>query len=561
MKKIILLFIICLLLCSTLLHSYGQTVYSSPNPKTDPWVTKDNMLKLYLGDLFTLSGGLSGGIVGNASGGRVTISAYYYDQSVPDGKGGLLYRCYTDQNSSNYVEKSITFTKEHWTWLIITFYPWEESWASTDIKKMAMKAGVLHERSYGCWGSVCAPPSGMFDKIPVIVEATIEGSATFSKFKVPAVGEFEASLLKPVNGARNFSKVNQDVAIACHRGYWEDVTAPENTYNAIGQAITRNYDIIELDMWTTSDNTVIVFHDMGLNKRTTQTGAVQSKTWSQISGLYIKNRFDEVISTSNTKMVRLEDVLNYIKTNHPTSKIWLNLDRSANDMVDFKRVYQVVKNAGLLGQAIFKGRYNAAPATGEKPPTVANIKQAFQEMFPSMTQTERDNEMKLMFFTPVLFDNTGVNISGVKTYIDDMVNAGLADGFELTFKAKPAGSGDYSIDDNNKIFILRQWAELGNKTFVQYVKDKGLPVGIFASVPEVGAIPNFNTNGTRNPNDLVSGFIKEDLNNNYNPKVQDQSTYDFRGDWDFYIPGGADYVITDRPDALLDYLKAIGKHN
>lgn len=598
MKKYILTWIMCLWLCvNTSIQGFAQITattqqtFNSKNAKTETNVSYKDMLYLDYGKLFKLNTDLSGGIIGDVSaGGEIRLKVFAFDDSKSDGKGALVYGAYIDANSS-------TFTGKTWDVLIDVYA--DEQIAipiyakSTDIKKLIQKANLyipgdngnaacksyevsLSNAARGTWniffnvitfGGATLTGQNIplnceeFYKTqqPVVVEVTVK-NATFKKFKVPGLGEYEAAA---VFGPRNFTQVNGNVAIACHRGYWEDITAPENTYNAIGQAITRNYDIIELDMWTTSDNTVIVFHDMGLNKRTTQTGAVKTRTWGQISGLNIKNRFDELISTPNTQMVRLEDVLNYIKTTHPTSKIWLNLDRSANDMADFKRVYTVVKNAGLLGRAIFKGRYNPTPAAGELPPNVVNIRQAFQEMFPTMTQTERDNEMKLMFFTPVFFDNAGTDVNLVKTYIDDMIAAGLADGFEMTFKAKPVGSADYAIDNDSKIFLLKSQSILGNKTFVQYVKDKGFPVGIFASVPEVGAIPNFNTttDGSRNPNDLVSGFVKEDASFNYNPKVTDQSDFDFRGDWDFYIPAGADYVITDRPDALLVYLKAILKHN
>lgn len=546
---------------------YSQAViYSSPNPKNDDQFTEADMLKIDLAKIFRLANAdLTGGILANASGGKVTINIYAYNKNAENGKGGLLYRCFSTQNSISYQESYDNISKTEWavTWddggIIM---PLTDTWKSTDITKSALTAGLLYWHN----GQIYFPV--MRQKIPVIVEmTTLSVSASkIAKVKIPALGECNVAVLFP---NMPLTPINNKVLLGSHRGNWQDALAPENTQNAIRDMIAENYDMVELDLWNTSDDSVIVFHDLGLNKRTIETGSVQARTWTSISNLYIKNRFDELIQSPNTKIELLRSILDYIKSNDPGGKILLNLDRSANDMTMFKLAYKVVAEKGMLDRAVFKGRFEPDP-TKTGGPTAANIRQAFIDMFPSLTPTQRDARMKRMRFTPILFDNKKDTITTndsafaqkVKDYIDEMVTAGIADGFELNYKSYPYGSPAFANENDNNVFLLKSWTVLGNKNFVEYVHGKNLPVGIFASAPEVCAVPDFNTDGSRDVNTLVSGFVKEDIvgsSPTYIPYIKEQGKFDFRGDWDFYIPAGADYVITDRPDALRAYLKAIGR--
>ncbi|MFT3826598.1 MAG: glycerophosphodiester phosphodiesterase family protein [Chitinophagaceae bacterium] len=559
---------------------FSVQTFTSPNAKTNSSVTVGSMVHLNYRSLFLYNADLSGGIIGDVStGGSITVSVYAYNSDASNGKGSLVYGVILNSSSSS-------FSGSYWT---TGPYAWGQTVKSTEIQKLAQVARVyvdpngqssvcglskvertiyglftlgLTEAAAASGGGCVQTPSLQ----PVIVEVTLL-NATLKKIKIPGLGEANAATVFP---DMPLMPINSKVMLGSHRGDWQDVNAPENTKNSIRDMIAEGYDMVELDLWDTSDDSVIVFHDMGLNKRTSQTGSVKARTWSSISGLYIKNRFDELISTSDTKMELLRNILRYIRTKDPGGKVLLNLDRSANDMTMFKMVYKVISEEGMLDRAVFKGRFDPTPASTTGP-TVANIRQAFTDMFPTLTQAERDDRMKRMRFTPILFDNNKNTVTTndaafaqtVKQYIDDMVTAGIADGFELNYKSYPVGAADFANASDDNVFLLKNWSVLGNTNFVQYVHSKKLPVGIFASVPEVCAIPDFNeTTGARIATKLVSGFVKEDtdpLTLTYVPYVKDQSMYDFRGDWDFYIPAGADYVITDRPDALREYLKAIGR--
>ncbi|MFT3827916.1 MAG: glycerophosphodiester phosphodiesterase family protein [Chitinophagaceae bacterium] len=536
------------------------------------------MLQLNLADIFALDKDptrLKGGIAANImTGGSVKLSMYYYSSTVADGKGGLLYRCTSTTSSGTFKGSSDIISKSDWHWYSFGLTV-ADIWETTDIKTMAVKAG---KADVNCFNAFSCYGYALSKIIPVIIEVEVL-NADLGRIKVPSLGEFSVSYFDQ-QALPPFLYIGENVMLASHRGNWQGVNAPENTNNSIKGAINEQYDMIELDLWNTSDNQVIVFHDQGLNKRTTQSGSVKDKTWNQIKDLYIKNRFDEVIQSNDTKIMLLGDVLDSIKKNDPTGAMFINLDRSANDTAMFKQVYQIVANKNMLNRTIFKGRFSST--NDPTAPTVASIRQAFTDMFPSATQAERDQKMRQMYFTPVLFDNNvnaGKQITNdvayatrVKQYIDTMISAGIADGFELNFKSHNPFHGTYANTNDNNVFLLKLWDVLGDATtsvrnFVEYVHSKGMPVGIFASVPEVCAIPDFNADGSRNMNQLVSGFIKEDVPDSsnsplvpYNPKITDQGTFDFRGDWEFYIPAGVDFVISDRPDALRVYLRAIGRY-
>lgn len=582
-----ILFVLCL--WSALLSAYaltGQSSYILTSPVAgDKGAAVEQMYTIKVGDIFDLQrhnyleskkGGKNGGIKAKKieHGGRVDLRVFAYDTKAPHNKGMLIYGCYVDSNKpKEYVERS-------WDEKT-TIQGKKAKYDSKDIKKAIMNFYDACQIKWSCdkITGYCYQQEVCSDKkiiknsentIQVIIELEVNSAIVDSCF-VPGIGKLS---LRDI--VKNFSliDVKGHVTVGCHRGYWEGINAPENTINAIDDALERQYEVIELDLWLTQDNEVIVFHDMGLSKRTTLTGAVRDKYWSDIHQKTIKNRFDELInldydqnSGQDTKLRTLNYILQ--KIDDGKHKVWLNLDRSANDMETFKKVYQVVKGRGMLDRVFFKGRYDT---TVDGYPSVANLKAAFQDIYPLESLGKIDQLIKRINFTPILFDNNGsydnAYASTVKAYIDDWISAGFADGFELNFKAYPDGDGNgmYKAESPEKVFLLKKWPCLNDKNFVEYIHDHGYPVGIFASVPEVAGIPDYNTDGTRNQDKLVSGFVKERVPSTsnpdykYEPFVKDQAEYDFRGDWHFYIPAGVDYVITDRPDALVEYLRAIGRH-
>lgn len=562
-----------LLLFAAGLDAHAQTlVYTSPNAGADGSRVQD-MVHLDFRAVYDLNADLSGGIIGQVqSGGSIVLEVMEYDPSQPQGIGGLLYKKTTNNTTTTYdgATVQIGVTSNNLIRPVIV--------SSDNIKAMGQRTSIYTNGNFSCLpagstlletviknGFVAVTEECTFDERyqPVIIRIT-QTNATVSSVKVPGIGIYNIAQ-KHHRPFAVFNGVLGAIAIGAHRGRWESPQAPENTRAALQAALDANSDMVELDIAMSSDGVPFIFHDMGLNRRTTLTGPITGASSNQLEGLPIRNRFDELPpATNGLVLISLDDALSFFEND--VKKTFLNLDKSANDMATFKKIYMVVKNKGMLDRVIFKGRF--VPATNDPAdvnlPTVAGIRQAFADMFPSNTVDEREAMIKDMYFTPVMFDDAKVTADDALAakyfnYMNNFIQAGFVDGFELNYKALPSGNSLYAVDDNSHIMLLRSWSVLGDKNFVDWVHGFALPVGIYATEGQVCAIPAYTGSPTsRDLNNLVSGNMAEV---NFLPGVKDQPSYDFRGDPDFYIRAGADYVITDKPDVLLAYLTAIGRNN
>ena len=570
---LIKLFLLLLLIAGAEQH-YGQTVvYNSPNAGADGSRVQD-MVHMDYRSIYTMGADLSGGIIGQVNGGgAIRLEVFEYDPTRPQGIGGLVYGKVSTGTTTGYGGiaelYSVTGTRLSNALIIYT----------DNVKALGQKSSIYATGT----GFTCLPASAtlvsaaMKDGLaptteqctvleryqPVIIRVTQTNATAFS-VKVPGIGTY----FLPNKNHRPFASYAGPfgrVTVCAHRGLWESNLDPENTPRALRRALARNVDMIELDIAITSDGVPVIFHDNGLTKRTAIVGGpITSFPFSQLDGIPIRNRFDEIlyIGPEEDGLLSLDKALAVLQSD--PKKTFINIDKSANDMATFKKIYQAVAARGMLDRCIFKGRFdgvNDSPTDVNKP-TLAGLRQAFADMFPNLPAQERDNLIRDMYFTPVLFDNSGSNYDDAKAnsfyqYMNGFIQAGFADGFELNFKALPTGSENYATDNNSNIVLLRPWAVLGNKNFVSWVHSFNLPVGIFASEPEVGAAPQYRgLPNERDPNNLVSGTVWEP---NFLPEIRDQPVFDFRGDAGFYLAAGADYVITDRPDQLTAYLRAISR--
>lgn len=136
------------------------------------------------------------------------------------------------------------------------------------------------------------------------------------------------------------------VLIASHRGDWRNF--PENSLEAIDNAIKMGVDIVELDIQRTKDGTLILMHDDTLDRTTTGTGSIAETTLETIKQLNLKNGCS--IQTIH-KVPTLEEALNHAK-----GKIMLNLDKADRY---FEDVYKLMKKTGTTKQIIMKGTKSA----------------------------------------------------------------------------------------------------------------------------------------------------------------------------------------------------------
>lgn len=136
---------------------------------------------------------------------------------------------------------------------------------------------------------------------------------------------------------------SSSVIVVAHRGDWRNF--PENSLEAIDNAIKMGVDIVELDVKRTKDGELILMHDRTLDRTTTGKGLVSENTLSDIRKLNLRNGCN--IRTIH-KVPTLEEALLHAK-----GKIMINLDQA--DLY-FDQIYELMKKTGTTKQIIMKGR-------------------------------------------------------------------------------------------------------------------------------------------------------------------------------------------------------------
>lgn len=136
------------------------------------------------------------------------------------------------------------------------------------------------------------------------------------------------------------------VLVCAHRGDWRNF--PENSLEAIDNAITMGVDIVELDVKMTLDSVLILMHDNTLDRTTTGKGVVSQTPYDSIKELKLKNGC--AIRTIHN-VPTLEQALIHAK-----GKIMLNLDKAD---AYFDQVYALMEKTGTTQQIIMKGSKNA----------------------------------------------------------------------------------------------------------------------------------------------------------------------------------------------------------
>ncbi len=96
--------------------------------------------------------------------------------------------------------------------------------------------------------------------------------------------------------------------IFAHRG--ASTVAPENTLPAFEKALELGADGIELDAQATADDRLVVLHDYNLERTTTGTGPLRTRTLAQLAGIDAGIRFDSAFS--GTPIPTLEQVFDLV---------------------------------------------------------------------------------------------------------------------------------------------------------------------------------------------------------------------------------------------------------
>lgn len=128
-----------------------------------------------------------------------------------------------------------------------------------------------------------------------------------------------------------------------HRGFARDV--PENTIAAFKKAAELGIRWMEIDVHTTADGVVIIFHDHTLNRMLGVSGNVADKTWAEIQALDLPGGY---------KVPTLEEALTELPD------LFFNID--LKDQASAHRLPPVIARTGSVRRvriASFTERYRA----------------------------------------------------------------------------------------------------------------------------------------------------------------------------------------------------------
>lgn len=306
------------------------------------------------------------------------------------------------------------------------------------------------------------------------------------------------SVQEVINIIKNKSAHPNYVLVAAHRGYWADY--PENSQGAYQMAIELGVDILEMDVRLTQDGKMVIFHDACLDRVTTGYGKLSDTKWADIQNLYLTMP-DGTRTTS--KMLSLEQGLDFLK-----GKVVVSIDIKETGALFnsvFKDVVTILKSKGMLGQSIIKGKMPLAQLNSLLTLAGTNLDQ--------------------FIYTPIAFSNT----KNLDQYVRDFVSSKKIHAFELVYKQSADPILQYiNLLNNNNIWI-------GQYSFWPETAD-----GVFAE-----KVPLTDT---------------DPITRDYNFQDSDPNNFldDGRGDWDWLFGKGANYVITDRSELMLDYLKVKG---
>ena len=290
------------------------------------------------------------------------------------------------------------------------------------------------------------------------------------------------------------------VLVAAHRGYWAEY--PENSLRAYDMAIELGADMVEIDIRLTHDDVLVVFHDPFLNRVTDGKGVLRNVDWDFVKSLRLKNNLGEL---TDYRVLSLSEALDYLK-----DKIVIDFDIKESGKLfneTMIRVIQMLKEKNMLGQAVIKGKLRL-----------------------SELQTE-------------VLDKAGVTL-------DDFVYTPVAhpqwQGIEETLSEYIACGKIYAME------IAYQQSHDILLPLAKKCEEAGIWHGMFTIWPETkdGVI------AVKKPLTNCETTIRKYDFQDKNPQ---NFLDDGRGDWDWVFRHGANFIISDRSEILLDYLVKSGR--
>ena len=143
--------------------------------------------------------------------------------------------------------------------------------------------------------------------------------------------------------------INKNVNITAHRG--SSLTAPENSISAIKNAISEGADYVEIDVMTTKDDEVVVFHDSTLKRMAGINNSIKDMNLSEVREIDIGSQFSEEFA--GEKIPTFKEVLRASK-----DKIKINIELKVKKKDDPlpEKVVELLKKYEMEDQVIISSQ-------------------------------------------------------------------------------------------------------------------------------------------------------------------------------------------------------------
>ena len=240
----------------------------------------------------------------------------------------------------------------------------------------------------------------------------------------------EAQEFKKLDILRSKEKTDY-VWVAAHRADY--VYAPENSIQALENAIYFGADMIETDVRLTKDGQVIMMHDYTVDRMTTGTGRVSDLTLSEIKKLHLKTNWG---GSTKFQVPTLEEFIQVAK-----GKVCLYLDKAGYDLPEHenghlvKELLKILRKNGVLEEAVF-----VLDWPYEKAKSIFG------------------NDLEKVIYCPVIDDK----IPNLEAYVDEYIEKLSPVAFQFRFKSLETQT--YSLlpkvlASGSKAFVAATWDE------------------------------------------------------------------------------------------------------
>ena len=363
------------------------------------------------------------------------------------------------------------------------------------------------------------------------------------------------------------------VLVAAHRcGYMyngSDIFLLENSIPAAQNSINLGVDILETDIYLTSDNIPVLMHDSSVDRTTDGSGAVSSFTLAEIKALRLLAPDG---SASTETVPTLEELMLLAK-----GKILVNLDKvDINNTTIRDRVMDVLIATDTVDHAIFKGSASAAE--------VAAMRAAYPDydiIYMPMLWDKGEAEMLGMLYnhappaTELLFGSepTGMLSSnslaaaasgGTRIWLTSLWSSLCAGHHDaVALGGNPDGSWGWLIDNGASIIQTDHAAQL-----IDYLETRGLR-GLLPALPPVASY-HFDDGTLQGWTNTLTGGITESTLTHFAPQTNQGRGGGHSPDYSLLHSGSGswldgrdiahDTLVVSSPEFQIDKAQEISFH-